>query len=120
VKAAAVALAVLASGAVAGSAAAEPAVGEGVGTYTCAEYVRASAADASRELLYFSWAQGWMSGWNLAQMDQKKPAQDLASRPVDDQRSFLKTWCGLHPAELYMKAVYYLYVTFQPVQPTPK
>ena len=118
-KAAAVALTVLASGAVAGSAAAEPAGRRGRHLYL-RRIRRASAADASRELLYFSWAQGWMSGWNLAQMDQKKPAQDLVSRPVDDQRSFLKTWCGLHPAELYMKAVYYLYVTFQPVQPTPK
>jgi len=120
VRTAAVALAVFASAALAAPVRAEPAVGEGVGTYTCAEYTRASTADASREILYFSWAQGWMSGWNLAQMDQKKPTQDLASRPVDNQRSFLKTWCGLHPAELYLKAVYYLYVTLQPVQPTPK
>jgi hypothetical protein len=48
-------------------AAAEPAVGAGVCTYSCNEFTRASAGDEARELLYFSWAQGWMTARDLDQ-----------------------------------------------------
>jgi hypothetical protein len=93
------------------SATAEPAMGAGVGTYSCKEFTRASAGDEARELLYFSWAQGWMTAWNLSQMQVGKPARDLSAPPIPDQRAFLAKWCASHPSELYMKGVYELYLT---------
>ena len=96
-------------------AAAEPAVGAGVGTYSCSEFTRASASDEARELLYFSWAQGWMTAWDLDQMQAGKPTRDLSRPSVPDQRAFLSKWCASHPAELYMKGVYELYLTLRPI-----
>jgi hypothetical protein len=97
----------------AGSPAAEPAVGAGVGTYSCKEFTRASAGDEARELLYFSWAQGWMTAWNLDQMQAKEPTRDLSQPSIADQRVFLSKWCASHPTELYMKGVYDLYLTLR-------
>ena len=107
--------AVLVAALLAGSpAAAEPAAGAGVGTYSCSEFTRASAGDEERELLYFSWAQGWMTAWNLGQMQAGKPTHDLSAPPIPDQRAFLSKWCASHPTELYMKGVYALYLTLTP------
>ena len=63
-----------------GLAKAEPAAGQGLGTYTCGEAAQASRANRNTDLLYFSWAQGWMTGWNLAQMNANQPTVDLAAR----------------------------------------
>ena len=109
----AIAAAALAMAAIPAAGAAEPAAGEGVGTYTCAEFQRASKADESREMLYFSWAQGWMTAWNLAQMDASKPFADLSTPPIDDQRAFIRTYCSQHGASLYMEAVYRLYASMK-------
>ena len=97
-------------------AAGEPAVGSGVGTYSCAEFTRAAAGDESREMLYFSWAQGWMTAWDLEEMSAGKLARDLSQPPVPTQRAFLVTWCSTHPTELYMKGVYQLYETLKPIK----
>jgi hypothetical protein len=96
-------------------AAADPAMGAGVGTYSCSEFTRASAGDEARELLYFSWAQGWMTAWDLDQMQDGKPTRDLSQPSVAEQRTFLSKWCASHPTELYMKGVYELYITLSPM-----
>ncbi len=88
---------------------AEPAAGQGVGTYTCAEASRAIRADRSLDLLYFSWAQGWMTGWNLAQMNANLPTVDLTALSLENQRAFIKAYCVQHTNGLYMDAVYKLY-----------
>jgi hypothetical protein len=108
------ALAVAAITAVAAPASAEPAAGQGVGTYTCAEAAKALRKDRSLDLLYFSWAQGWMTGWNLAQMNVAAPTVDLSARSLDDQRAFIKSYCVLHPDGLYMDAVHQLYMAMKP------
>jgi hypothetical protein len=96
-------------------AAAGPAVGEGVGTYACSEFLKASAADPSREALYFSWAQGWMTGWNLTRLQAKKPGMDLAGQTIDQQQALLQAYCIAHPTALYMEAVYRLYFSLKPL-----
>lgn len=89
-------------------------MGEGVGTYNCAEFARAARDDPSRETLYFSWAQGWMTAWNLARMDAAKATADLKARPVADQQAFLRAYCAKHPSALYMEAVSRLYLSLAP------
>ncbi len=91
------------------AARAESATGEGVGTYACSEFARVQLRDKSLATLYFSWAQGWMTGWNLAEMDAAKPSRDLKARSVDDEQAFLKSYCAAHPKALYMEAVYRLF-----------
>jgi hypothetical protein len=98
------------------AARAEPASGEGVGTYSCGEYTAATRGTPSREALYFSWAQGWMTGWNMAQMDVSRPTADLKSRSMEDEQVFLRTYCQLHPKALYMAAVYRLYFSIKPAK----
>jgi len=88
---------------------AEPAAGQGVGTYTCAEASRAIRGDHSLDLLYFSWAQGSMTGWNLAQMNANLPTVDLTALSLENQRAFVKAYCAQHTNGLYMDAVYKLY-----------
>jgi hypothetical protein len=108
------ALAFAAITAIAAPANAEPAAGQGVGTYTCAEAAKAVRKDRSLDLLYFSWAQGWMTGWNLAQMNIAAPTVDLTARSLDDQQAFIKSYCVLHPDGLYMDAVHQLYSAMKP------
>ena len=95
-------------------ASAEPAAGQGVGTYTCAEAARAIRGDHSLDILYFSWAQGWMTGWNLAQMNLNQPTVDLTALTLDNQRAFIKAYCAQHATGLYMDAVYKLYQAMKP------
>jgi hypothetical protein len=93
---------------------AEPAAGLGVGTYTCAEAARAVRNDKELDLIYFSWAQGWMTGWNLAQMNAELPTVDLNARSLPDQRAFIKSYCASHGDGLYMDAVHQLYLSMKP------
>jgi hypothetical protein len=95
-------------------AAAEPAAGQGVGAYTCAEAARAARDDHQLDLIYFSWAQGWMTGWNLAQLDQHQPTADMTALSLPDQRAFLENYCARHADGLYMEAVYKLYQAMKP------
>lgn len=93
---------------------AEPIAGQGVGTYSCAEAARAIRGDHSLELLYFSWAQGWMTGWNLAQMNANLPTVDLTALSLENQRAFIKAYCAEHSTGLYMDAVHKLYQAMKP------
>jgi hypothetical protein len=95
-------------------AAAEPAAGQGVGAYTCAEAARAARDDHQLDLIYFSGAQGWMTGWNLAQLDQHQPTADMTALSLPDQRAFLENYCARHADGLYMEAVYKLYQAMKP------
>jgi len=99
--------------ALAAPALAEPAAGQGVGTYTCAEAGRAIRGDHSLDLLYFSWAQGWMTGWNLSQMNLNLPTVDLTALSLENQRAFIKAYCAQHADGLYMDGVYKLYQTMK-------
>lgn len=99
----------LAAMAATSAARAEPALGQGVGTYTCAEFIRDARATRDGDVLYFSWAQGWMTGWNLAEMNASKPTVDLALLSITEQRTYVRGYCRDHPAGMYMDAVHQLY-----------
>ena len=113
------AIAVAASLGLSSAGSAEPAAGAGVGTYDCAQFNVDAATDAPTETLYLTWAQGWMTGWNLAQMDEGKPIHDLSQPPVPDQRAFLRDYCRKNPHELFMKAAYALFASMPVVKAAP-
>ena len=100
----------------AGPAAAQRAAGLGVGTYKCGEAAKAVRGDAELELMYFSWAQGWMTGWNLAQLNASLPIVDLNTEDVSEQRAFIKTYCANHPNSLYMDAARQLYESMRTLE----
>jgi hypothetical protein len=84
-----------------GSAASEEIAGTGVGNHSCAQFAKFYRNDAKPtvvELTFFSWAQGFMTGWNVAMSDEKGRVDvDLSAMRPDDQKKFLRDYCDKHP-----------------------
>jgi hypothetical protein len=57
--------------------------------------------------LYFGWAQGYMSGQNVAH--DKKPMRNLNALPISTQLDFLKRFCEQKPTALFAIAAQNLF-----------
>jgi len=68
------------------------------------------------ESLYFTWAQGFMSGLNLTFVANLHKFHDLGSTPMAEQKSQLREYCDEHPLSPYSSAVINIYKTF-PIRP---
>jgi hypothetical protein len=80
----------------------------GAGSSTCADYLEEYRSDpATANNLYFGWAQGFMSGENVAH--DKKPMRNLNALPVSTQLDFLKRFCEQKPAVLFAIATQNLF-----------
>jgi len=80
----------------------------GAGSSTCADYLKEYQNDpASANDLYFSWAQGYMSGQNVAH--DKSPMRNLNAIPTSAQLDFLQHYCQKKPAVLFAIAAQYLF-----------
>jgi hypothetical protein len=66
-----------------------------VGSVNCAEFAKMYHPD-NAELVFFSWAQGFMSGLNMAAMASQKQTRDLAGIAVDQKRA-LRSYCANNP-----------------------
>jgi len=85
-------------------AAAEDATLMGLGTRTCGQF----AADYRREpsvaeALYFSWALGYLSAFNL--YIDKVLSVDLAAMSVEEQQRYLREYCDKNPLKTYWEGV---------------
>jgi hypothetical protein len=81
----------------------------GVGSASCAEFARMYQGDPDNaELIFFSWAQGFMSGLNMAAMASQKPTRELAGVTVDQKRA-LRAYCANNPLKNYMDGVIEFY-----------
>jgi hypothetical protein len=89
------------------SIAAEKAGWSGAGTMACGEVAGALQAHPEDENLFFSWAQGFMSGLNTELL--KHGETDLNGIPLDAQKEFLLTYCKAHPRAAYFEAVFKLF-----------
>jgi len=88
----------------------------GVGTSSCAEFAKMYQGDPEiSERVFFSWAQGFMSGLNLGAKANNKQMRDLAGI-VDDQKRALRAYCANNPLKSYMDAVIGYYAQL-PVSP---
>jgi hypothetical protein len=87
----------------------EEIVGTGVGNRSCAEFAklyRNTATPNIIENIFFSWAQGYMAGWNVALSDvQKELTIDLSTLKTDEQKKYLRDFCDKHPLKNYMDGV---------------
>ena len=89
------------------------AVAMGAGTFTCAEFARDYAQNPDYVImLYATWAQGWMSGFNYSDTAM---ARDLNSMSVDQQQRYLTSYCSQHPLNEFYKAVRDLYSKLAPL-----
>ncbi len=88
---------------------------EGAGTAKCSEFVK-SFSDSSNEgeLVFFSWAEGYASGYNESKMQVGGRGHDMSGMSVEDQQEFLRDYCSAHPADDFMSAVTNLYATLRP------
>lgn len=101
---------IVAAGLVASIAAAEPANMKGAGVRSCAQF----ATDYKKspniaEAMYFEWAQGFMSGLNVAHNADKTPLRDLDGIARVEQEGFIRTYCDSHPLKEYLWAVHALF-----------
>ena len=76
----------------------------GAGAQTCgefAEHYRIDSGDA--ETGYFSWAQGFMSAWNIPIILDDGTYTDLDDSRfnIDAQQSHIRSYCDEHPLASY-------------------
>jgi hypothetical protein len=80
----------------------------GAGMQTCAVFLaHYKGSVPSLENFYFSWAQGYMSGMNVAisrGVTNSRPA-DLNAMPAAAQMRFIRDFCEHDPLERYSGAV---------------
>ncbi|MDP2409619.1 MAG: hypothetical protein Q8M26_04960 [Pseudolabrys sp.] len=55
--------------------------------------------------MFFSWAQGFMSGVNAYSAVAMQTYKDLSARGVKEQEGFFLDYCKKHPRDRYMDAV---------------
>ncbi len=61
------------------------------------------------ETSYFAWAQGFMSGLNLAAPHAGREARNLKAITTEEQEARLRSYCDQHPGADYIDAVIDLY-----------
>jgi hypothetical protein len=87
--------------------AADPTAAAGVGVGSCSEFARKYKEDPDlAETVYFSWAQGFMSGWNYDLLNSKQPIYDLSSQTMQQQQFFIRNYCNQHPLATFSEAVF--------------
>lgn len=89
----------------------------GAGAGTCAEFAkgyRKSPRDV--ETLFFTWAQGWMTGVNQLAAGYGKPQRDLDSVTVEKQQAFIRQYCDKHPLANFESGVAELYNSLEKVK----
>lgn len=83
----------------------EPTFGGGAGLKTCAEFANAYQTQPKlMENIFFTWAQGYMTGRNIWS-DDRMFQIDLSVWAPDTQKSHIRDYCDEHPLKLYIEAV---------------
>jgi len=83
--------------------------GEGAGNSTCAEFNKESAQISSAEDTYFVWAEGYMTGMNIAEINNSGESRNLFSESESEQEKTVRRICAEHPDEPYYGAVVVLF-----------
>lgn len=94
----------------------------GVGTATCAQFAQQFTKNPSlAEAMFFSWAQGYMSGLNELYWRQTHRTKNMQSITLVDQKARLRTYCAEHPSAIFMTAVTTLFLSmaFNPANAAP-
>ena len=87
----------------------------GVGTTSCSQFANLyKVSPKQAENAYFSWAQGFMSAENIANLADKQYWRDLGSMSTEAQRRHLRWYCDQHPLATFLDAVQNLLLTIPP------
>ena len=93
------------------AAAGEKAVA-GAGVTTCAVFASRYKENLEKvEIIYFTWAQGFMSGLNTGLIASNSETPDLHPNDFDteDQQGHIRHYCDQHPLADYFEATLDLY-----------
>ena len=79
----------------------------GVGSASCSQYAELVRLDPQRTHdMFLTWAQGFMSGLNAPQLDERLYVELLPARyPAPAQTRFLSAYCARHPRASFFDAV---------------
>ena len=90
----------------------------GPGSVTCGKFAADYRQNPDQvDNLFFSWAQGFMSGFNIT--ETTGTYRDMTAVPIDAQKKFILNYCDQHPSLEYAKAVMELYHYKLPLKKTP-
>jgi hypothetical protein len=93
----------------------------GAGTHTCAEFGRFyQLSPLDSENVFFSWAEGFMSGLNAAEIHATGNSKNLGTMSLESEKQFLRSYCNDHPLAEYTKAIFELFSKFPPNSPVQK
>ena len=86
---------------------------------TCGEFAKMVRDDPKNvEHFFGSWAQGFMSGWNFALLEQSF-YRDIGSESVEETDFFIRQYCDAHPLATYAQAVMNVF-SKMPVKAVPQ
>jgi len=68
------------------------------------------------DLVYGSWAQGFMAGWNYALFSEYHFYRDLGVKSADEENFHIRQYCDAHPLATFVEAVIDLWFTL-PLKP---
>jgi hypothetical protein len=89
--------------------------GYGVGLRSCAEFAKDYSLVGERaEDVYFTWAQGFMSGLNLDAVANRRPYRLINGNDMATQKIQIRSYCEAHPLVQYVAAVVDLYSRLPP------
>ncbi|MGH6817307.1 MAG: hypothetical protein ACREC1_00870 [Methylovirgula sp.] len=92
----------------------------GAGMQSCAQFARLYAANPEiTEDLFFSWAQGFISGLNIEALIQNRPFRKLDAVDVASQKIEVRSYCDSHPLVQYGQAVFEAIYMNLPTSPSP-
>jgi hypothetical protein len=77
------------------------AAGGGVGVTPCSEFNQ-SREKPEIEAMFFSWAEGYLTGWNIGLPEESQKHVDLSLMPRSEQMEFLRKWCEANPSKRYV------------------
>jgi hypothetical protein len=80
------------------------AAGGGVGIFPCSELTKA-LENPNMEAVFFTWAQGFLTGWNLGTPDETGLSVDMSGLDRDEQKQFMRDYCEANPTKRYLEGV---------------
>jgi hypothetical protein len=80
---------------------------------------------AGRSGMFFSWTEGYLTGWNMGLPQASQEHAELSSMPRSEQMEFLRKWCEANPSKRYLEGATDLVCTenlirVDPVMESPK
>ncbi len=98
----------------------EHANGYGLGIDSCAVFAKKYTANPEvAESVYFTWAQGFMSGLNFVATANGSVYRVITGSDMTTQKADIRSYCEAHPLTQYVGAVIDLYQSFPTSQQKP-